>query len=137
MIAAIVSIPALRHGTELGCHHAFGFAKAGQLWCSDVVANDRHVLPADTGDVVDIVMAEDRHTASTGVNGQGGIAVGWNNALTAPQPGGGTHVRDCCTCFDKSVNAGLKHGHRYRVFLSCSLFDLLLCHSPCAMVSTR
>ena len=128
MIAAIVSIPALRHGTKLGRHHAFGFAKAGQLWCYDVVANDRHVLPADTGDVVDIVMAEDIHTASSDVNGQGGIAVGWNNAVTAPQPGGGTHVKDCCTCFDKSVNAGLKHGIDYFCHARCLTCSFVTVH---------
>ena len=81
------------------------------------MASDRHALPANAGDVVDIV-----------------------NAVTGVQPAGGTDVKQCCTCFDKPVDAGLRHGHRYRFFLSCSLynmFDLFLCHSPCAVVSIR
>ncbi len=88
-----------------------------KLGSYDVVSNDRHVLPANTGDVVDIA-----------------------DAVADAQSAGGTDVKECCIYFDKPVNAGLKHGHRYRVFLSCSLynmFDLFLCHSPCPVVSTR
>ena len=106
------------------------------------------MLPADTGDT-NIDMVEDRHTASTELNAQGGIEVSRNNAVTGAKPAGGTYIEFFCICFYKPVNAGLNHGHRYSFLdsldhrysfvLSCPLFDLqvLLCCSLCAVLWTR
>ncbi len=96
------------------------------------------MLPAGTGGVVDIGMVEHRHTASTELNGQGVAGISRNNAVNGAQPADGTEsVKECCIWFDKPVIAGLKHGHRCTFFVLCSLFYLLLCPSPCAVVLTR
>ena len=105
------------------------------------MAHDRYVLPADTGDVVNIVMVEKRHIASTEVSGQGGTGISRNNAVTGAQLAGGTEsvpsdAKKCCIWFEKPVIAALKPGHRRTVFVLCWLFYLLLCPSPCAVVST-